>query len=247
MLQYVFYEATFMRDFFWRDRRCTYSKMLKNTLLNKSCNEEKKKNPYEKKDYKKRFNYLLLQYSLEQIKVSDSDKVLKCILERDKQINKKRERYFVLDLNLGGIEGQKCINDICESFKNGEETSEISRENSKKMADVLNEIKDLIRRMMNIKPDIAVIYQRKNDFFLKFLECKFESKESNYKMGEKQLDIQSMVAEFLCNKLEIAIETENKSIKDESAMLVQFARKKAEGQKSIWIKQLIDANEKIFY
>lgn len=52
--------------------------------------------------------------------------------------------------------------------------------------------------MMNVKPDIAVIYEASEKNHLKFIECKYFSKEDTYAGGIKQRKIQQKVSDFLC-------------------------------------------------
>lgn len=101
----------------------------------------------------------------------------------------------------------------------------------------------VVRAMMNAKPDIAVLYEcpDKKETHLKFLECKYLSKEAEYtryrgtsegkkdkEKMQKQTEVQSLVCKFLCEKL-----MESSSIVADPVQLVQFTnRKKKEGKRN---------------
>ncbi|MEY8336965.1 hypothetical protein AALB16_02905 [Lachnospiraceae bacterium 62-35] len=101
-----------------------------------------------------------------------------------------------------------------------------------------------IRCMMEAKPDIAVIYERKKHEKkireLLFLECKYDSSEAYYKSEDSQggklkisqSEIQGKIAEFLCEYLnendkeeEIAVSHSMGSEKEnKKSCIVQFVR-----------------------
>lgn len=96
--------------------------------------------------------------------------------------------------------------------------------------------------MMNVKPDIAVIYKEKGIRNLLFLECK----ESLYLKGEKQTEIQWKVADFLCNYyLKGQLKVSDK-MKDKKSCIVQFARQEQQDKETILINDLIEINNEIF-
>lgn len=110
------------------------------------------------------------------------------------------------------------------------------------------QIKTYAAYMMNVKPDIAVVYEKKGKKYLLFLECKFESGESTYKNGMKQREIQWHVADFLCKfylseeKISVADE-----MKDKKSRLVRFVRKESDNpENAISITKLIELNNRIF-
>ncbi len=110
------------------------------------------------------------------------------------------------------------------------------------------QIKTYAAYMMNVKPDIAVVYEKKGKKYLLFLECKFESAESTYKNGMKQREIQWHVADFLCKfylseeKISVADE-----MKDKKSRLVRFVRKESDNpENAIPITKLIELNNRIF-
>lgn len=234
----VFYEATFMRDFFRRDKRCTYvdEASLKDKLLNIKCTTEEHKCPYDEKgvyiESGKRFNYLLIKYALDMKGVNEaalpsSDSVLEEIISRDskvcKDIKTGKNTNSILDLNLGGEAGRTYINDIL--------TDMIKNETNK---DVIKKIKRVERAgiMMNIKPDIAIIYERAGNVYLRFLECKFESSEDRYSDSEDdsitQTKAQMWVGEFLCGQLKVKYE--KKDLEWGDSKLIYFRRKNSETQ-----------------
>jgi len=110
------------------------------------------------------------------------------------------------------------------------------------------QIKTYAAYMMNVKQDIAVVYEKKGKKYLLFLECKFESGESTYKNGMKQREIQWHVADFLCKfylseeKISVADE-----MKDKKSRLVRFVRKESDNpENAIPITKLIELNNRIF-
>ena len=256
-VKHVFYEATFMRDFFKRDKRCAYvdKESLGNKLLNITCEVEEHKNPYEEGVHIKseeRFNYLLLAYvlkmseenganSLSNVSVQKEimDSVLKAIITSDEEKAQKKIDS-ILDLNLGANTGRIRMNDIIA----GMEKNEINQK-------VIEKIKRA-KIMMNIKPDIAVIYEIGEKVYLKFLECKFESSEGSYNVPEDdkfesseggcndpednsktQTKAQEWVGKFICEQLKIETEIEHDEIKEKKriewggAELLYFRRRKS--------------------
>ena len=186
-IKQVFYEVTFMRDFFERNRRIVLGKNNKEKLLQKSFSPIK----YEI-SAKDSFNNKLIQY-----------------------VCSKGEPYLGEEHNLGH---NKIDCDIPEKCNN------------------------IIRYMMNVKPDIAVIYKKKGIRNLLFLECK----ESLYLKGEKQTEIQWKVADFLCNYyLKGQLKVSDK-MKDKKSCIVQFARQEQQDKETILINDLIEINNEIF-
>lgn len=123
-----------------------------------------------------------------------------------------------------------------------------------------SERKSIIRRMMNAKPDIAVLYNQKEVNYLLFLECKFETGEISYPLGEKnnqglqinvkeplkqnangpavnprigQRKIQWMIADFLCGSyFKGDLNVSGSMEKEKSSCLVQFVRKKKQDEQA---------------
>ena len=83
-------------------------------------------------------------------------------------------------------EDKKGIKEIHLGMKNG----------SKEIHDNYKEYENIIRAMMNSKPDLAVVYhfgEKNEEKVLLFLECKFESGEAKND-GALQTDIQGLIA-----------------------------------------------------
>lgn len=222
VIESVFYEVTFMRDFFERNRRLVLGKpeKMKDILLNKMfspccCIV----------DSDKSFNKKLIQYIMQ-------IPHLKELCEKEQNI-KDLDKYN--EINLG-------LNDMYFSSYG------VSSEG-------IEYIEMYAKYMMNVKPDLAVIYKEEGKKYLLFLECKFESAESAYKdkitNGKIwQRDVQWYVADFLCkhylNKEGIFIS--NAMISNEKggkSRLVQLVRKEPK-ENEIEISKLIELNNRIF-
>jgi len=202
----VFYEATFMRDFFERNRRIILGKYDEKKLMQKTFT------PSEYKvDNEDSFNYKLIQYVHGYC---------------SKEPNKNESLLFLdKERNLGR-------NEICTEISEYE--------------------KYIIRCMMEVKPDIAVIYMVKGEKYLLFLECKFGSAEAFYEGKAGQREIQWRIADFLCKYyLEAKV---SDFMEQERSCLVKFVRSKREDieiQKEIppyvSICDLIEINKEIFH
>ncbi|MCM1166134.1 MAG: hypothetical protein NC299_14285 [Lachnospiraceae bacterium] len=101
---------------------------------------------------------------------------------------------------------------------------------------------DIVREMMQAKPDIAVVYWVDGSYYLLFLECKFESDEKPYKSKKKQREIQWLIADFLCKyyftDLKVSPLMENRR-----SCLVRFVRNEPKKPNEIEITTLIDLNK----
>lgn len=260
-IEHVFYEPTFMRDFFERNRRNVLGEDLDRILLQKTFSPPNY--DYQVKENKKdnSFNYKLIKYVCKKIYEEKYGKKIDIL-------DMKPEEYNLEEYNLGGW--------ISKNFKDTEEKiicrmiGMIDTEFQKKAV-----IQDRIRQMMNVKPDIAVIYskEKENEKIreLLFLECKFESGESSYKGsgggkgGETvtQRTIQWLVADFLCGYLKEKGESIEvaEAMKKEKSCLVKFVREKEKNKmpereeiekteenkpQPIEIEKLITLSEKIF-
>ena len=125
----VFYEATFMRDFFERDRRLAYCKNVEK-LLNKTYSDEE-----QNKDYNERFNKLLIDYALTKIsaefKEEDYEKYMNIHLGSSIRTSKEQEKLFEYikcmmnskpDIAVVGYMGEKEIIRFIEcKFESGED------------------------------------------------------------------------------------------------------------------------------
>lgn len=100
----------------------------------------------------------------------------------------------------------------------------------------------LFRVLMNCKPDIAVVYTTKEERYLKFIECKYESKEKIYKLDEKniikQVDAQKKILKYL---IDYEPFFNNKKIK--YGDVIEFNFKK---EHSSVVNDLYRLNEEIF-
>lgn len=103
--------------------------------------------------------------------------------------------------------------------------------------------------MMEAKPDLAVIYSLGGKRYLHFLECKFESNESVYKVGDfekNQCKIQWMIADFLCDRYLSDLNVSDIMKANGMSCLVQFVREKPKNANEIPIDKLINLNNEIF-
>lgn len=210
VIENVYYEVTFMRDFFERNRRINLSdpERTKKVCLQKSFTPSS----YFIKNKDSSFNRNLLSFCWEKFKKP-----------KTKEIDFKNAA--VIEVNFGQ-------NEIPDSrFK---------------------AIRNLIRAMMNSKPDLAVIYHVNNARHLLFIECKFDSSEDkitgdivndNY----SQTKIQGYIAEFLCRYYFTNISISEMWSEEENlykSKLVRFSRK--DNNNGIDISRLIDFEKKVF-
>ena len=252
-IEYVFYEATFMRDFFERERRYSAaikydSNKVEAKLLQKTYANDTKWEHINDDAAEKCFNYQLLKYVHEHDEDHNQHQG-----QRQNKIDENLKEILRYNLGHTPILGCPQI-----------EGSELN-----------NREKERIKDMMNAKPDIAVIYRGRSDEndeekkYLLFIECKFESYEDSYN-GENlsQCSVQYDVAKFLCDYLnnlmqrnplddgpvcEMAVSLIMES--DHKSRIVKFMRtdekKKKQDAKAernvgkILIKTLIDSNNKI--
>lgn len=252
-IDHVFYEPTFMRDFYERNRRLRYSKkedwesklLKKSFTANKDATEE-----YYKIES---FNKELIRY------------VYKQMCEKHTKNEKIEIGDFEKECNLGQNEIE------FEKIKiGGKELGDLEKER----------IQYTVKWMMNAQPDIAVIYHKGEEEntpkLLLFIECKFLSKESSYPAyytnGEqknvKQRQVQWMIADFLCDYLDKTEKIKRSPVMEkDKSYLVKFVRrgetkiaekkdqegtekKDQEGEQEkigeILIKDLIEIDGKIF-
>ena len=79
--------------------------------------------------------------------------------------------------------------------------------------------------MMNAKPDIGLIIKNKNIYNLSFIECKYSSNAVKYRNenlpeGLKQTDLQNLILDFLCKKIEVIYE--GKAVQKGDVFLARF-------------------------
>ena len=246
-IEHVFYEATFMRDFFERERR--YSAITKHhdnpatVFLQQSYKKEEKT--------KTDFNRRLIEYAFK----SESENPPKMNMENEDRENKYEDDAY-LRYNLG-----RNLPKGCKDLEKIEKAETV---------------REKIRAMMNAKPDIAVIYKKSSQRYLLFIECKCESSEAVYngvnqnggnrkKEKLRQCSIQYDVARFLCDhylnkelsKSDLnAIHLSPIMKSDKKSKIIKFTRTNKKTKKrnakeeskdgNILIKTLIDCNNKIF-
>ena len=202
-IEYVFYEVSFMRDFFMRNRKLA--------LLDESCYEtellkDRALDGRHKIYHEKSFDKRLIEYCTGKETVLPADGTIE-------------------EVNYGH-------NDIEDSLGLDEQ------------------IKTKMRRMMNAKPDMAVIYRKDDQHYMLFIEFKLESPELVYEKGITQRDVQGEIADFLCNnfleniKVSESMMTEGKC----KSMLVRLVRKENKRPRGnhILIEDLIALNQSIF-
>lgn len=246
IVEKVFYEPAFMRDFFERNRRLVLTKNIpdreKKILQNDSTIYKEQRNFEEKES----FNVKLIEYVCKQKPGVGCTKNIKV-------------EYSGYECNLGQnknwaeLEKLRILNENCEDigYKFGRSW-----------------IESKVRPMMNAQPDIAVIYhigeeKKKN---LLFIECKYLSRESTYtyitngeKESEKQRKIQWMIADFLCNYLFENEDSEvemklSSGMKEKQSRLVKFVRgretkaitENEDTRGEIFLKDLIECEKRIF-
>lgn len=180
-IEYVFYEATFMRDIFDANRRKYLEKLqMIDNSTNWSWKEDFLKEISVKEDNCSiSFNFNLLAYCWEKYINND--------IEQFEHIFKKMidDKGKFEEKNYGGRNEIPLLSYL-----------------------TMNEsiFKVTVRAMMNAKPDLAVIYKENGIRYLLFIECKYCSGEDCYNVYEgkeiikaiPQTEIQGYIAEFLC-------------------------------------------------
>jgi len=236
IIEKVFYEATFMRDFFERDRRLTYLNGAKgddlkekeeSKILQKGAPKASNKNLDESRFNRKLWNYMrgLLAGDITEISLHG----LYGIERKELYPLNEEQIKSLIDVNLGSVEGQRLLGGI---YGEG------------------NEILTLARVLMNSKPDIAVIYRKgdgksdseEKELYLQFFECKFESEESTTKGGYviKQTAAQDAIAHFLVSEYGVAKHFE-------ASRVIRFVRKEVSGEETcIQIGKLIEHHNQLF-
>lgn len=212
VVESVFYEAAFLRDFFERNRRLEYSK-----------NNEKWKDKLSQKTFTvpkeeieiKSFNKELIHYVCKRM-----------CKEQKKEAGEIKIDCFKEEYNLG-VDETKI------------KSKKIKIDNRELDSAEENWIKSRVKWMMNAQPDLAILYHnesKENDQrYLLFIECKFTSKESSYSYpvkegkvdGLKQRQVQWMIADFLCEYLCKNKKEELKlssGMEEDKSRLVRFVR-----------------------
>lgn len=230
----VFYEATFMRDFFERNRRIHWAGNPKETekkLLQKSFSP-----PDKRIAGNNSFNYRLLKYVYEDRKEQGTFPI-------------PPEKWKLEEKNLGHNEYSDKELDLFEK--------EIIEDMQPYVRQMMNAKPD-IAVIYHTTHKHELHEAGKN--YLLFLECKFESGESFYpgKGSEQnvfprltQCTVQGKIADFLCaNYLDIEVSpsmrNENKKNNHKYASpMIQFVRKNPD-ETNILINDLIHLNNQIF-
>ena len=249
----VYYEATFMRDYFERNREIHFKKDDVKIKGNKDNS----------------FNWRLLEYCWCNFLKESKDKL-------EGLIDKEIEKANFEENNYGArneIPFLKYAEHVKKSFKN--EDAFINE--CKKIENVEEYIRDIklrkiVRAMMNAKPDLAVIYHHKNEKGVRkllFIECKYESDEDNYKFFNynenkevikgkiSQTAVQGYIADFLCqdngymNGVKVSELMDNKKPKgyegEYLSKMVKFVTAPANVENGeINIKDLIEIEKDIF-
>lgn len=207
VIDHVFYEAAFMRDFYERDRRLRYGEeeKWKDKLLNKRFISQKKF--FDKGS----FNEELIQYVCE--------KMCKVRNKKGKIVIKSFEK--VCNLGQNKIEFDKIRIDGRELEEND-------------MKWINDRVKWMMNAKPDIA---VIYYNEKGERELLFIECKFLSKESFYKAeyekreNVKQRCVQWLIADFLCHYLNKKSGNKTEQInpspimKENKSQFVKFVRK----------------------
>ena len=192
---YVFYEATFMRDFFDNNRN------------RKNANGKK----IFGKDFKITGNNREESFNLRLLKYCWINVLGEQIISFDKLIDKKIESNEMEEKNYGARNKIPLLNEkVNKKLTKSEFAELIKDEDCERTIQRDVKFKTIVRAMMNAKPDIAVIYDDNRQMKLLFLECKYLSKEdaySYYVEGNNEVEIktfeqtkvQGYIADFLCN------------------------------------------------
>ena len=251
----VFYEPAFMRDFFERNRRLVLTEEMDDDTRYEKLLNKKFTPPENQENFPKKNSFY--------------DKLIKYVYKRkhkEVDIENIEVEYSGRECNLGQNGNQIEFNKL---KIDNQESNETIKLDSKIERDW---IEYRVRWMMNAQPDIAVIYSipdKTNDKkYLLFIECKFLSRESTYtytdtengeKESEKQRKIQWMIADFLCNYLfrnnNCQVEMKLSSgMKKEQSRLVKFVRgretkvitENGDMRGEIFLKDLIECDNKIY-
>lgn len=239
-IKHVFYEATFMRDFFERNRQI-YGEGSKKEL-------EKEKS----------FNYKLLEYVCATERVTFPESIW---TQPEKEINPGRGKSE-------GSDDEKQGHVIRENNlgRNKIKVPDDMKRIQSIVREMMNATPDLAIIYHMKGNDKNGRHELDKDYLL-FLECKFESRESRYESGYRQCEIQGKIADFLCKKIlkdnrlegnegniEVSplMRNSKKGNSEYAAPIIQFIRKrpgkpkKSPEPKEILISDLICLNNQIF-
>ncbi len=220
----VFYEATFMRDFFMRNRQIAL--VYRNIIMNTSSKEGFSEEDYRKIELLKFLKEEPLKSTEKELQNSLKDELFKSLEDgllkspnKDRYRNKEKQllispensfnarliKYELNRLYEKPQENSERIKNLIKELETAEDGKEMIEEinygHNKADPSFKSELpgttqKDFwenIQRMMNAKPDIAVVYKKKGKKYLLFIECKFESSVSTYtsRSGKMGSDIEN--------------------------------------------------------
>ncbi len=193
-IENVFYEATFMRDLFMRNRQIA--------LNNKQINDRSQEAGLSSDEHLE--EELLKSPDKDRYRKNKSgDKIKQLLIPAEDSFNARLLKYELSRLYENPQENTaeivKLIKEL-ETMEDGKELiEEINYGHNKADPSFKSELPgttqkdfwDNIQRMMNAKPDIAVVYKKTGKKYLLFIECKFESSVSTYtgRSGKKGSDI----------------------------------------------------------
>jgi len=242
VIENVYYEATFMRDFFERNRKIHFENDAKITEENKRLS----------------FNLRLLKYCWCNYLKESKDELEDFIAEEIEMTNFEEKNYG----SRNEIPFLKYAEYVKKNFKNEKEFKEEcdSIENKREFSKDIK-LRRIVRAMMNAKPDLAVIYYDNKGKGLRkllFIECKYKSQEDKYKfysydVNEKvekgeisQTKAQGYIANFLCGYyMKNVVELSGIMKKNNESKMVKFVTASAKDGE-INIKDLIELEEDIF-
>lgn len=258
VIKNVFYEVTFMRDIFSKGRNLekqyVKSKKRGNTVSVKNYAAPE----YE---YNENFNNKKMEYEDDGIE--------------NKSFNKRLLKYLGLDIKDKKFSdipevniGHNLHNKILDSGNIFDKDEIKKLETAKFMMNSKPDIAVIYSSESEDERIKDISEEKEKRVYLLFLECKFESKEDKIKFedGEriKQTSVQYKIAEFICQnfmysqkeniKLYVADRMKNKywdlnggaSVKVEFTRSVNSKNNRCKADKQIYIKKLIELNEKIF-
>ena len=210
----VYYEASFMRDIFTRNRRKgEMIHRIDDGKVNK-CNSEKAVNDaILSDDYnitKDDYFFQEGEKGIELEYTSFNRKLINFLQGIDINMYTESNEYKEINndkkVMVGKDEGIAEKNmghhmEIYEKWLREQYKEETDSDNDKMKLDEDSQKRvKMAKYMMNSKPDIAVIYKDGGEIYLQFLECKFESKEKKFDYNITQTQIQTLIAKFICKE-----------------------------------------------
>ena len=175
-ITHVFYEATFMRDFFERDRKLRLN--LNENASKYMVSQELDK--YNKDDDNRCKNKDIVKI-IKKGQTGDSfnEKLVQFLMKKSKNINEGECVNVYINRNLG-------TNALCDELEG--DVLEDSKSETNELKSVSDNVACIAKAMLNAKPDIVVCYEKGELSYLRFLECKYLSDESPYAQVKKALE-----------------------------------------------------------